>query len=115
MSDLGVAVRTQWGLIGEWWCVDAVATEIAIAEEIARSFISADGPVRDVMLVRDRLFGGYPCEAESGRKHVYFATGCYTYTNPHRNTPLSDEDRRAQWARIVELNGEPGSGPFTGW
>lgn len=31
--SLGVAVRTQWGLFGEWWCVDVTASEEDIAAE----------------------------------------------------------------------------------
>lgn len=110
MSDLGLCIRTRWGLLGEWWCVAPEATEEDCLTAIMAETIS---PVSDPALVRDRLYGGFHCQEEPGRRHVYFCTGQYTYLNPEENRPLDEEERRKVWKDLCEANGEPGTGLFT--
>jgi hypothetical protein len=103
--------RVAWGLLAEWWCVPVTESEERIAEAVHEAF----GLGVAVALVKDRLFGGFACHESRRNRHVYFATSCYTYTHPEANTPLTDERRRAEWKLLIDENGEPGSGPFTGW
>lgn len=110
-AGVSAMMRVKWGLLGEWWCARADASE----EECLAAFMQQSmAPVCDRELIRDRLFGGFPCgEDPSGRRHVYFAAGAYTYINPTANECMSEEQRREWWARLIEENGEPGNGPFT--
>lgn len=111
ISDSAIA-RVRWGLLGEWWCARADATEEECLAEMLRADLTA--PVSDKELIRDRLFGGFECAEDKKRRHVYFATGHYTYLKPGANRPLSEEARREQWATLIKENGEPDNGPFTG-
>lgn len=103
----------HWALLNEWWCF-----EPDVSEEEALKLVMEKRklPVTDPALVRDRLFGYWPCSDERmvpGRRHVLFASGHYTFTNPHLNKPLSEDSRRELWADLVKENGEPGHGLFS--
>lgn len=97
------------GPLGEWWCVPADGDEEWCLRAIHKKAVG--GPLGlHIDLVRDRLYGGFGCN-EPGRRHVYYATGQYTYLG--ENFRLTDEERAEQWKRLIETNGEPGAGPFT--
>jgi hypothetical protein len=96
--------RVGFSLLSEWWCVPADMTEPeqdAFLRELARQVMTPN--VIPICLVRDRLFGGFRC-AESGRIHVGFLTGCYTYTNPELNEPMGEAYRAEKWAELLAEN-----------
>ena len=102
--------RVKFGLLGEWWCADASASEDECLVEFYKASIA---PVSNPDLIRDRMFGGFHCQEDSRRRHVYHSVGSYTYINPEENVPLSEEERASKWKELIEANGEPGNGPFT--
>jgi len=99
-------IRVSWALLGEWWCAPASATEDDVLAVVLRDGMA---PSTRPEVVRGRLYGGFHCANETGRRHIYHATGEYTYTH----VPQGEKDRQDTWKDLIEENGEPGNGPFT--
>ncbi len=98
--------RVKFGFLGEWWCAPASMSEAECLTAIVPETLVAASPD----MIRERLYGGFGCELP-GRRHIYHATGQYTYLG--ENSHLDEDQRREQWKRLIEENGEPGAGPFT--
>jgi hypothetical protein len=98
--------RVKFGLLGEWWCAPANMSEADCLKAIVPETLVAATPE----MIRERLYGGFGC-AEPSRRHIYHDTGAYTYLG--ENSHLDEAERRAQWGKLIEENGEPGAGPFT--
>jgi len=110
MSNLDGCVRTQWGLLGEWWCAPDSMEARAIAATVHTEVLI---PGAGVDLIADRLYGGFRCANDQARHHVYFASGQYTYLG--QNHKLEPEERVGQWFELMKANPEGWTrrGPFT--
>ena len=109
-GEVAVAFPIRIALLGQWWCARADADEDACL-----ALIAEHAPIPAVRrdLVRDRCFGGFECKQDPKRRHVYLASGHYTYLHPEANGPLDEATRANVWRELIEANGEPGNGPFT--
>lgn len=70
-------------------------------------------PENEPALVRDRLYGGFPCE-HPDKRHVCYNTMQYTYLGT--NIPLTPQERQEAWQVLLEANADSlflGDGPFT--
>lgn len=103
----------RWALLSEWWCapIDADENEIAkLVAEMSQVGLVVKG---NLELIKDRLYGGFKCE-EADKRHIFFATGNYTYLGT--NSAVEAADREQDWARLLEngnSNNFIGGGPFT--
>lgn len=103
--------RLGWALLSEWWCVPVGANEEKVLEKIAK--VSQIGLVvkGDLSLIKDRLYGGFKCEEEN-KRHVFFATGNYTYLG--ENSEAEPSHRQEDWKKLLTAgNGFVGGGLFT--
>ena len=105
--------RIKWGLLGEWWCV---AEDLSPGEQDAM----LDRARHDLMIqcpldmVRDRMFGGFPCANGSDRRHVCYSTGHYCFSGDAQDR-IGEGQRAEEWRKLLAANGEPpwlGGGPF---
>ena len=112
-------VRTQWGLLGQWWCVpfDYTPEEIEALATYLRNELGPDFAACPLDYIKDRLFGGFGCGNGEDRRHVYFAVANYSFlaAQQGRYWEASISDRASTWNRLIEENGDhyPGDGPFT--
>ena len=83
-----------------------------IREELGPDF--ADCPLE---YIRDRLHGGFRCGNEGGenRRHVYFATGRYSFLSAGHGNYYANEWRGKTWGDLIRHNRAHyvRDGPFT--
>lgn len=113
-SPEGRFYRTRWGLLGEWYCV---AVDLTDEEQEQMCVAVRDGAFGGdacpLEFIRDRLYGGFIC-AEEDRRHVYFATGEYSWIAANEGDFWANDNRAAQWRELLQGNGSwHGDGPFT--
>lgn len=112
------ANRIQWGLLGEWWCVPLdqteKETEVMLAE--IRKSLGSDFRACPSSQIRDRLYGGFKCGEDEAHRHVYFATGQYSFLAALEGRFWPNDGRDDMWANLRETNADNfiGDGPFTG-
>ena len=112
------AVRVQWALLGQWWCVPADMTP----DEQTKML----GDLKDDMLfigcpdeyIADRLYGGFPCSRQEDRRHVYFAAGEYSFLAAREGRYWANDsaNRQRTWETLLTNNNDPApplNGPFT--
>ena len=107
--------RVAWSLLSEFWCAPVEATDDDVVAAILESG-AATGVDVAPGLIADRCVGGLACSEDTGRRHILFSTGHYTYLGENRALEL--EERRALVAEIVDANSDPvsgyiGGGPMT--
>lgn len=56
-------IRTQWGLLGQWWCVpfDYTPEETEALATYLREELGPDFAACPLDYIKDRLFGGFGC------------------------------------------------------
>ena len=112
-------VRTQWGLLGQWWCVplDYTAEEEGALLTYLRNDLGPDFAVCPLAYIKDQLHGGFDCENGGDRRHIYFAVGNYSFISASqgRYWEATSSDRARTYARLLEDNADhySGDGPFT--
>ena len=112
-------VRTQWGLLGQWWCVplDYTTEEEAALLRYLRDDLGPDFVACPLAYIKDRLHGGFGCGNDGDRRHVYFAVGNYSFiaAQEGRYWEADSASRASTYARLLEENADhyPGDGPFT--
>lgn len=102
--------RGHWALLAEWWCIPNDAAPARLIELI---LAHSPTPVNEPALVRDRLYGGFPCP-DRHKRHVCYVTAQYTYLA--QNVPLTPEQRQEGWHTLLTYNADApflGDGPFT--
>ena len=127
--------RVAWGLLAEWWCVSIEVNEIELGTYLRQHYMTdllanvresphidndtfkelstiTTGVFHNTALIIDRLFGGFLCKEHKDHRHILFATGMYTWTDPESNRPLTDEDRNKIWTTIIDESKD--TGPFIG-
>ena len=111
-------IRTQWGLLSQWYCVPVDATtdeQAKMINDIKADMMFAGCPDEYII---DRLYGGFTCEM-SERRHVFFAAGEYSFIAAHnegRYWANSAASRQDTWERLLKDNADqapPLDGPFT--
>ena len=110
--------RSQWGLLGEWWCVAAdlsVDEQERMAEMIRTELQLGNCPLD---YVHDRLFGGFPCANSDERRHVYLNSGAYSYIAASEGGSQTPNGRRGDtWEELLDANvgqnAYVGGGPWT--
>jgi hypothetical protein len=108
-DDHGIQ-RVAWGMLGEWWCIPTNVDEDVAAQVImdTSQIGMIDGMSLD--LVKDRLYGGFYCPEHDTHRHVYYATGEYTYLG----TNVANDCRDESWAKVIKENPPGESGGFIG-
>ena len=112
-------VRTQWGLLGQWWCVplDYTPEETEALLIYLRDDLGPDFAACPLAYIKDRLFGGFGCGNGGERRHVYFAVGNYSFIAADQGyySEANSSDRARTYNRLLENNADhyPGDGPFT--
>lgn len=112
-------VRTQWGLLGQWWCVplDYTPEETEALATYLRDELGPDFAACPLDYIKDRFFGGFSCGNGDDRRHVYFAVGNYSFiaAQQGRYWKATSSDRASTYARLLEENADTylGDGPFT--
>jgi hypothetical protein len=97
-----------WGLLGQWFCIPADATEeeqVAAAERIKESMGPDFARCPNKWIV-DRFYGGFPCRDDPSRVHVYFASGQYSFiaAQEGRFWENNASSRRNMWADLLQAN-----------
>lgn len=118
MDDLGRdAIRTQWGLLGQWWCVPLDQTEDegrSLCQRLREDMTFYDCPLD---WIADRLYGGFACGGHPERRHVYFAIGQYSFLQAAEGRYWANDERERQdmWGNLLAHNADNalGDGPFT--
>ena len=97
----------SWSLLGQWFCIPADATdkEKAAAVRRAKESLSKWFTTCPDEWIEDRFFGGFHCP-EPGRRHVYFSTGDYSYTQAESGVFWANDaaHRRNRWERLLDEN-----------
>ena len=112
-------VRTQWGLLRQWWCVplDYTPAETDALLTYLRNDLGPDFAACPLACIQDRLYGGFTCANGEERRHVYFAVGNYSFlaAQEGRYWRQTVSDRRDKYQRLIESNADNylGDGPFT--
>jgi hypothetical protein len=102
--------KVVWSPLSAWICVPFDATDAECAEA-ARCMAACPMTVPDALVV-DRLYGGFKCGNSDDRRHVFVASGEYTYFGV--NEPNGAEQRAETWRELIARdNHYVGGGPFT--
>lgn len=115
----GRITRTQWGLLGQWWCMplDCTPEEIGALAIYLREELGPDFAACPLDYIKDRLFGGFACGNDDVHRHIYFAVGNYSFLAAMKGQywKATSSDRASTWDKLLEENGDcyPGDGPFT--
>lgn len=111
-------------VLGGWFCVDIRIPEDEILDKLwdmikenqSRGLL-IEIPTDNKTFFKDRLFGGFACELEPNRRHIYFALSWYTFLGGGQ-VPLSDKDRKTVWNNLFDHKENwdtfTGDGPFIG-
>ncbi len=112
-------VRTQWGLLGQWWCIplDYTPEETEALLTYLREDLGPDFAACPLDYIKDRLFGGFGCGNGGDRRHIYFAVGNYSFlaAQQGRYWAADSSSRVDTYRGLLEKNAAryPGDGPFT--
>lgn len=122
MDDIELGSRAiypaGWGLLGQWFCIKADATqeEQHAAAAQCRDSLGPDFAQCPDEWIADRFYGGFKCADDPTRVHVYFCTGQYSYIEAGEGHFWANdtESRSGTWSELFDHNqGWQQSGPWT--